>query len=96
MHQSVKRSPNKNAAEKSVHIPKFEIRNCIALAGSITTAGTLQQRASYTQTGICIPMARHDRQAASDLAQRAGLLWPARAFFASSITRCSISRGISS
>jgi hypothetical protein len=28
--------------------------------------------------------------------QRAGLLLPARAFFASSITRCSISRGISS
>ena len=28
--------------------------------------------------------------------QRAGLLLPVRAFFASSITRCSISRGISS
>jgi hypothetical protein len=34
--------------------------------------------------------------AATSKAQRAGLLLPARAFFASSITRCSISRGISS
>jgi len=33
---------------------------------------------------------------ATSLSQRAGLLLPARAFFASSITRCSISRGISS
>ncbi len=35
-------------------------------------------------------------RAATNEAQRAGLLLPARAFFASSITRCSISRGISS
>jgi hypothetical protein len=34
--------------------------------------------------------------AATSEAQRAGLLLPARAFFASLITRCSISRGISS
>ena len=34
--------------------------------------------------------------AATSEAQRAGLLLPARAFFASSITRCSISRGICS
>jgi len=34
--------------------------------------------------------------AATSEAQRAGLLLPARAFFASSITRCWISRGISS
>ena len=35
-------------------------------------------------------------RAATSESQRAGLLLPARAFFASSITPCSISRGISS